>query len=213
MHSFYPHDIFEKIAMAVYSAPQEFIHEMEISAGRQFPVQDIFDQQDNPTFEGLERIADILHVFLEECPDKIQTVMQNHGHDIYDLMEKVQNFQPFRSRIMPEYIEADGGGVTAIPYFSPKAEGRRFSSLGQVALSGAASVSVFDHPIKAEPIYDTSAYLDALDTGEKKPDPVGVRSKYRVSIFDAELLHPARHPSDLPSLEIEANAEDEGLSL
>lgn len=70
-----------------------------------------------------------------------------------------------------------------------------FSTLGGCALHGGVEVTVFDKPIKAEPVYNG---FEAMAMYPNLPEPTGVEAQYKIVVFDGEFFHPPVHFNDLP---------------
>lgn len=203
MQNIQPHEIFAAVSMAFLAAPDALRRTIEARAGAAFPARQISDVKDRPTYECLDAVDRALAPFFERCPHEMQELGRNQGVDIARAMSHVSDMKPFRAKIMPEYVEAEGGGLKAIPHFAPSTGEVRYGSLGQAAVSGAATLTVFSHQIRAEPVYPGQAALDARIMGKPMPEPCGVVANYRVAIYDGEVLMPPRHPSDMAALDVD----------
>lgn len=76
--------------------------------------------------------------------------------------------------------------------------GQVYATLGGAVLYSNVKASAFDHPMRAEPVYDGASALAALEKAQTLPKPVGLIASYRVSVYEGAHLCPARHPHDLP---------------
>lgn len=87
-----------------------------------------------------------------------------------------------------------------------------YGSLVKLALQHGVQVTAFERELRAEKVYDGKK---ALDMFPKLPDPVGVRSHYKVAVLDGIYHHPALWPDDAKgrsSVQPEAIMEDDDFS-
>lgn len=157
-----------------------------------------------PSFEAMRASAEAARGFFE--PADAETPARASGEVAKPFPAgEITECEELLTFTIPKYLDNGDGSVKAVPHDAPT-DSECFGSLGQAAVHGGVCVSVFDRPVKAEPLYDGA---EALRAGSVKDlDPVGVRAEYRVAVLDGQVLQPPAHPEDLPPASCENETTD-----
>lgn len=191
-----------KIAGAYGAASSELQAKMRQGSIR-FPLAQILSADQEPTFENLEGAIHALKTWVSFTDEDLLRALEDETRlDLDARLDAIGQWEPLRANILTQYVGSPETGLKAVPHFYGGAvpDGERvYHNLGEAAWARNAkagtspvAVSVFDHPLKAEPLYDGALWLE---TGERKQ--VGMSSKYRIAIMDGEIHHPPLWPADL----------------
>lgn len=192
-----PHLALLHISEVFANASDDLASFAESVAGRNFPHEQVARLHDDPSFENLEVAHAAVTGFADHCGHSMRLIGAEMHTDLEDLLDKVNQWVPFRAKLMTEYQRDDAGNTKAIPHFYPKGQGERFHSLGNAAIVGGIDVSVFDKPLRAEAVYPGKEALEAYENKTAMPAPSGTVASYKIAILDGEIRTPALWPLDL----------------
>jgi hypothetical protein len=169
---------------------------LEELAGVPSPVDAISHAQVTPTFEAMNSSVKAVDDWMQGIGPEDFEVLKAQCQSEFP-QDNLDKAKKIAVETMPEWERGKEGLLKAVPHDAPRSHTERFGALGQAAMNSDVAITVFDQPLKAEPVYDGQAALDAGPSGLKDLDPVGVRSNYRVVIYDGEIRQPPVWPSDL----------------
>ena len=70
-----------------------------------------------------------------------------------------------------------------------------FGTLAGAVLYGGVQATAFDKPLRAVKVYHGTEAMAAVFAHRPLPEPVGLKSEYRVVVLDGQFYHPPLHPA------------------